>query len=209
MADLVGRRVQREAVDELLRRAPGGHSASLVVRGEAGIGKTALLEHARGTAAASGFRVESLVGIESETEFAFAGVHQLCASLMDRAGALPEPQQAALHVAFGLRDGAVPDRFLVGLAVLHLLAEVAEEGPLLCLVDDAQWLDQASAQVLAFVARRLGRARPAGVRPASRRRRRQWRRRPPVRGVARGAAGRARGERRAGAARHRGRHPAG
>jgi DNA-binding CsgD family transcriptional regulator len=126
-----------------------------VVRGEAGIGKTALLEHARDTAHPSGFRVEFATGVESETQFAFAGLHQLCAPLLDRIGALPDPQQAALSVAFGLHGGAAPDRFLVGLATLNLLAEVAEEGPLLCLVDDAQWLDQASAQVLAFVARRV------------------------------------------------------
>jgi predicted ATPase len=90
-----------------------------------------------------------------ETQFAFAGLHQLCAPLLDRAAALPEPQRDALHVAFGQREGTAPDRFLVGLATLNLLAEVAEDAPLLCLVDDAQWLDQASAQVLAFVARRV------------------------------------------------------
>ncbi|WP_116952012.1 ATP-binding protein [Jiangella endophytica] len=151
----MGRRAEREAVEQLLARALAGRSGALVVRGEAGIGKTALLEHARRTADPAGFRVESSVGAESETQFAFAGLHQLCAPLLDRARALPDPQQAALGVAFGLRDGAAPDRFLVGLATLNLLAEVAEEGPLLCLVDDAQWLDQASAQVLAFVARRV------------------------------------------------------
>jgi DNA-binding CsgD family transcriptional regulator len=153
---LLGRPAEREAVEQLLARAQAGRSGVLVVRGEAGIGKTSLLQHARDTAAAGfGFRVEHAVGVESEAEFAFAGLHQLCAPLLDRAGALPEPQQAALGVAFGLRGGAAPDRFLVGLAALNLLAEVAEEGPLLCLVDDAQWLDQASAQVLAFVARRV------------------------------------------------------
>lgn len=125
------------------------------MRGEAGIGKTALLEHARDTAVPLGFRVESSVGVESETQFAFAGLHQLCAPLLDRMDALPDPQQTALNVAFGLHDGTAPDAFLVGLATPNLLAEVAEEGPLLCLIDDAQWLDQASAQVLAFVARRL------------------------------------------------------
>lgn len=151
----MGRRAERKAVEELLTRAQAGRSGSLVVRGEAGIGKTAMLEHARVTAADSGFRVKRSVGVESETLFAFAGLHQLCAPLLDRAGALPEPQQEALSVAFGLRGGTAPDGFLVGLATLNLLAEVAEEGPLLCLVDDVQWLDQASAQVLAFVARRL------------------------------------------------------
>ncbi|MEE6295871.1 ATP-binding protein [Georgenia wangjunii] len=161
--DLVGRRSEREAVEKFLSLARSGRSGSLVVRGEAGIGKTAVLEHARQTALASAFRVESSVGIESETQFAFAGLHQLCAPLLDRTGALPEPQQAALGVAFGLHGGAAPDRFLVGLAILHLMAEVAEEEPLLCLVDDAQWLDEASAQVLAFVARRVGAERLALV----------------------------------------------
>src|SRR5690606_24095372 len=116
---------------------------------EAGIGKTALLEHARSEADALGFHVESSVGAESEIQFAFAGLHQLCAPLLNRVGALPDPQQSALGVAFGQESGDPPDRFLMGLAVLNLLAEVAEEGPLLCLVDDAQWLDSASAEVLA------------------------------------------------------------
>lgn len=154
---LLGRRAEREAVEHLLARAQGGDSGVLVVRGEAGIGKTALLQLVRETAGAPpfGFRVETATGMEAETDFAFAGLHQLCASFLDRAVALPEPQHAALEVAFGVRHGAAPERFLVGLAVLSLLAEVAEDGPLLCLVDDAQWLDRASAQVLAFVARRV------------------------------------------------------
>ncbi|MFC4554950.1 ATP-binding protein [Georgenia faecalis] len=159
----MGRRAERETVEKFLSLARSGRSGSLVVRGEAGIGKTAVLEHARQAALASAFRVESSVGVESETHFAFAGLHQLCAPLLDRAGALPEPQQAALGVAFGLHDGATPDRFLVGLATLNLMAEAAEEGPLLCLVDDAHWLDEASAQVLAFVARRVGAERLALV----------------------------------------------
>lgn len=155
MTELLGRRTELDTVDALLSRARSGRSGALVLRGEAGIGKTALLETARLAAEASGFRVESSVGAESEAQFAFAGLHQLCAPLLDRVGSLPAPQQAALGVAFGQRSGETPDRFLVGLATLNLLAEVAEEGPLLCLIDDAQWLDQASAQVLAFVARRL------------------------------------------------------
>jgi hypothetical protein len=155
VTELLGRRVEFEAVSRLLSRAQAGSSGVLVVRGEAGIGKTALVEQAGDTAARSGFRVQSAVGAESETQFAFAGLHQLCAPLLDRAAALPEPQRDALHVAFGQREGTAPDRFLVGLATLNLLAEVAEDAPLLCLVDDAQWLDQASAQVLAFVARRV------------------------------------------------------
>jgi DNA-binding CsgD family transcriptional regulator len=152
---LVGRRAEHEAVERLLVRAPEGRSGVLLLHGEAGIGKTALLQHVRAAAASSGFRVADAVGVESETEFAFAGLHQLCSPLLERAGALPEPQQAALGVALGLRGGPPPGRFLMGLAVLSLLAEVAEDGPLLCVVDDAQWLDQASAQVLGFVARRV------------------------------------------------------
>ncbi|MEQ3553653.1 AAA family ATPase [Pseudonocardia nematodicida] len=155
MAELVGRRAERAAVEQLLAEARSGRSGVLVVRGEAGIGKSALLQHARTVAASSGFRVEGSVGTEAETQFAFAGVHQLCATVLDRAAALPAPQQDALGVAFGSRSGAVPERFLVGLAVLNLLAEVAEDRPLLCLFDDAQWLDRASAEILSFVARRV------------------------------------------------------
>jgi len=158
---LLGRHAERDAVEKLVARARAGHSGALVVRGEAGIGKTALLDHARGVARSSGFRVEVSVGVESESQFAFAGLHQVCGALMHHATALPEPQQSALAVAFGQQAGDPPDRFLVGLATLNLLAEAAEEGPLLCLVDDAQWLDDASAQVLAFVARRLSAERIA------------------------------------------------
>lgn len=152
---LLGRRAERATLEQVLARAQARDSGVLVLRGEAGIGKTALLEDARDTATASGFRVAYSAGVESETQFAFAGLHRLCAPLLDRSDALPDPQKNALGVAFGMHGGAAPDLFLVGLATLHLLAEVAEEGPLLCLVEDAQWLDQASAQVLAFVARRL------------------------------------------------------
>ncbi|GAB3551445.1 LuxR family transcriptional regulator [Arthrobacter tumbae] len=155
MTQLLGRRAEREAIELLLAQAQAGRSGSVVVRGEAGIGKTALLEHARKAAAPLGFRVETSVGVESESQFAFAALHQLCTPLLDRASVLPDPQQAALSVAFGLREGDAPDRFLVGLAVLNLLAEIADESPLLCLIDDAQWLDSASAQVLTFVARRV------------------------------------------------------
>ncbi|MFI1828649.1 AAA family ATPase [Streptomyces sp. NPDC020412] len=150
---LVGRDTECRAVEELVAGARAGRSGVLVVCGEIGIGKTALLEHARGVA--SGFRVERAAGVESETELAFASLHQLCAPLLDRLGALPRPQQAALGVAFGLCDGHPPDPFLVALATLGLLTRAAEERPLLCLVDDAQWLDAASAQALAFVARRV------------------------------------------------------
>nr|WP_082929277.1 LuxR family transcriptional regulator [Mycobacterium sp. 852013-51886_SCH5428379] len=152
-AGLLGRHTECDSIDRLLAEASAGRSGVLVVRGEAGIGKSALLQYARDTAVSSGIRVESAVGVESETHFAFAGLHQLCAPLLDRADTLPSPQQTALGVALGRQAGPAPDRFLVGLAVLNLLAD---EGPMLCLIDDAQWLDQASAQVLAFMARRVG-----------------------------------------------------
>ncbi|WP_198165816.1 ATP-binding protein [Agromyces laixinhei] len=155
MPKLLDRRSERHELEQLLTAAQAGRSGALVVRGEAGIGKTALLDHLRDMAEASGFRVESSTGVEAESQFAFAGLHQLCAPLLDRIGVLPEPQQIALGVALGRQGGAAPDRFLVGLATLNLLAEVAEHGPLLCLADDAQWLDHASAEVLAFVARRV------------------------------------------------------
>ena len=123
------------------------------MRGEAGIGKSALLEFLAERAADA--RIARATGVESEMELAFAGLHQLCAPMLDHLDHLPGPQRDALSTAFGLSDGGAPDRFLVGLAVLSLLADVAEERPLVCLVDDAQWLDQASAQTLTFVARRL------------------------------------------------------
>src|SRR5215212_11617227 len=150
---LLGRADERELLDRLLENVRAGHSAVLVVRGEAGVGKTALLHYC--ARQASGFRVARIAGVESEMELPFAGLHQLCAPMLGRLGALPQPQQAALGVALGLSSGPAPDRFLVALAALSLLAEVAAERPLLCLVDDAQWLDGASGQVLGFVARRL------------------------------------------------------
>ncbi len=150
---LLGRASERQALDGLLENVRGGQSAVLVVRGEAGVGKTALLHHC--ARQASGFRVARVAGVESEMELPFAGLHQLCAPMLERVDALPEPQRAALCVALGLASGPAPDRFLVALATLSLLAEVASQRPLLCLVDDAQWLDAASAQVLGFVARRL------------------------------------------------------
>ncbi len=130
-----------------------GESRVLVVRGEPGVGKTALLDHLAGQA--SGFRVERAAGVQSEMELAFAGLHQLCAPMLDRLNRLPAPQWVALRTAFGFTVGPPPDRFLVGLAVLGLLSEVAGERPLVCVVDDEQWLDRASAQALGFVARRL------------------------------------------------------
>jgi len=150
---LWGRRQQCEALDGLLADVRAGRSRVLVVRGEPGIGKTALLDYA--IQSGSGFRVARAAGVESEMELAFAALHQLCAPMLDRLERLPDPQRDAVGVAFGLSAGNAPDRFLVGLAVLSLLSDVGEERPLLCLVDDAQWLDRASAQTLAFVARRL------------------------------------------------------
>jgi DNA-binding CsgD family transcriptional regulator/tetratricopeptide (TPR) repeat protein len=150
---LYGRRSEREALGGLLAAVRGGQSRVLVVSGEPGVGKTALVESAIGFA--PGFEVVRAVGVESEMELAFAALQQLCAPVLDRLDRLPPPQRDALGVAFGLRSGDAPDRFLVGLAVLSLLAEAAEERPLVCVVDDAQWLDRASAQALVFVARRL------------------------------------------------------
>ena len=118
------------------------------------MGKTALLRHLAQRADAD-FRVAEIAGVESEVELAYAGLHQLCSPMLDHLGALPDPQKSALSVAFGLSDGNAPDRFLVGLATLSLLAETAEKRPLVCLIDDAQWLDEASSEVLGFVARRL------------------------------------------------------
>jgi DNA-binding CsgD family transcriptional regulator len=131
-----------------------------MVRGEAGIGKTALLHYL--AESASDMTVARAVGVESELELAFASLHQLCAPMLDRLDRLPGPQRQALEIVFGVSGGAPPDRFVVGLAVLSLFSEVAEERPLLCVVDDAQWLDQASALTLAFVARRLL-AEPVGI----------------------------------------------
>jgi DNA-binding CsgD family transcriptional regulator len=150
---LLGRARERLELDRLLENVRGGQSAVLVVRGEAGVGKTALLHYC--ARQAGGFRVARIAGVESEMELPFAGLHQLCAPMLDRLGALPKPQQAALSVALGLSSGPAPDRFLVALAALSLLSDVATERPLLCLADDAQWLDAASSQVLGFVARRL------------------------------------------------------
>jgi DNA-binding CsgD family transcriptional regulator len=150
---LLGRTAETEILERLLANARNGQSAVLVVRGEAGIGKTALLRHL--LSEASGFRVARCAGVEPEMELPFAGLHQLCAPMLDRLDSLAEPQRRGLSVAFGLFSGDSPDRFLVALAALSLLAEAAEERPLLCIVDDAQWLDQASAQVLSFVGRRL------------------------------------------------------
>jgi DNA-binding CsgD family transcriptional regulator len=150
---LRGRWRERERLDQLLASVGARESRSLVVRGEAGVGKTALLEYV--AAAAADQQVLRAIGVESEIELPFAALHQLCAPLLDELERLPAPQRDALNTAFGLHAGTVPDRFMVGLAVLSLLGEAAQDRPLICLVDDAQWLDRTSAQVLAFVARRL------------------------------------------------------
>jgi DNA-binding CsgD family transcriptional regulator len=148
-----GRSSERQALDRLLSDARAGRSATLVIRGEAGVGKTALLRFAAGQA--SGFRVVEIAGVESEMELPYAGLHQLCASLRSGVDALPGPQRDALRVALGYASGEPPSRFLVGLATLTLFAERAEGQPLLCLADGVQWLDDATRQVLGFVARRL------------------------------------------------------
>jgi DNA-binding CsgD family transcriptional regulator len=150
---LQDRRDERAALDALISHARDGASSAIVLRGESGVGKTALLDDL--LARAAGCRVIHASGVESEMELAFAGLHQLCAPLLSRLDRLPAPQRDALGTAFGLRSGDPPDRFLVGLAVLTLLSESAAQQPLVCLLDDAQWLDRASAQVLGFVARRL------------------------------------------------------
>src|SRR5262245_29040576 len=151
--ELIGRASECRALDELLDGVRGGHSRVLVVRGDAGMGKSALLQQV--VTSAKDFRVEIATGVESDMELPFAALHQLCAPMLDRLDALPEPQRDAMHGAFGLHPPRPADRLLIGLAVLNLLSVVSDEGPLLCVVDDAQWLDRASLQVLAFVTRRL------------------------------------------------------
>ena len=157
---LVGRQDECALLDDVIAHVRAGRSRSLVLRGEAGIGKTALLDHLVGSA--SGFTVLRARGVESEMELAFASLHQLCAPVLHGLERLPDPQRDALRIVFGLAAGPAPARFLVGLAVLSLVSDVAEQRPLLCVVDDAQWLDQASALTLAFVARRLF-ADPVGL----------------------------------------------
>jgi hypothetical protein len=156
-AELLGRAREREVLDRLMVGVRDNRRGGvLVVHGEAGFGKTALLEYT--VAAAHGFRIARTFGVEAEMELPFAAAQQLCAPFLEFAERLPPPQRDALGVAFGLVGGPghpAPEPFLVGLAVLGLLAEAAEEQPLLCAVDDAQWLDSGSAQTLAFVARRL------------------------------------------------------
>ena len=150
---LRGRRDECAVLDGLLEGVRSGRSGVLVLRGEPGIGKTALLEYV--VASASDLRVLRAMAAESEMELPYAALHQLCAPVLDRLGRLPGPQRDALQTTFGLSEGAAPDPFFVGLAALSLLSDGAEERPLVCMIDDAQWLDRASTQALAFVARRL------------------------------------------------------
>ena len=159
-AGLTGRLNERDVLDRLVADVRAGEGRALVVRGEPGVGKTALLDYLAGRG--SGCLVARAAGVQSEMELAFAGLHQLCAPMLDHAESLPGPQREALRTAFGLSVGSVPDRFLVGLAVLGLLSETAGERPLVCVVDDQQWLDRASAQALGFAARRLA-ADPVGL----------------------------------------------
>ncbi len=157
---LRGRGTESALLEGIIMAVRQGESRTLLLLGEAGIGKTALLEYL--IQAASGLRVLRAVGVESEMELAYAGLHQLCTPILERVERLPGPMREALEIVFGLSEGPGPDRFLVGLGVLTLLSEAVEEGSLLCVVDDAQWLDQASARTLAFVARRLL-AEPVGL----------------------------------------------
>jgi DNA-binding CsgD family transcriptional regulator len=157
---LLDRSGECAVLDQLVDAVRAGKSRVLVVCGEPGVGKSALLDYLAGHAA--GCRVARATGVESEMELAFAGLHQLLAPVLDRVAGLPAPQRDALRTAFGLSAGPAPDRFLVGLAVLGLVSEVAGEKPLICVVDDEQWLDRASVQALGFMARRLA-AEPVGL----------------------------------------------
>src|ERR1700720_1287444 len=153
VAELRGRRSECQVLDRLIKAVRAGESRVLVVRGEVGVGKTALLDYLAGHA--SGCVVARAAGVQSEMELAFAGVHQLCAPMLHHLERLPVPQRDALATALGISAGGAPDRSLVGLAVRGLLAESAEQQPLICVVDVEQWLDRSTVQVLAFVARRL------------------------------------------------------
>ena len=169
VAELRHRVGERDVLDRLIEAVQAGQSRTLVVRGDPGVGKTALLDYLAGRASGAGCRVARVAGVQSEMELAFAGLHQLCAPMLNSDGRLPVPQRDALRAAFGLAPGPPPDRFFVGLAMLTVLSGVARDRPLICVVDDEQWLDRGSAQALGFVARRLA-ADPVGLcsRPASR-----------------------------------------
>src|ERR1700757_3036516 len=150
---LIGRHIECCELDRLVEAVCAGESRTIVLSGEGGGGKTALLDYV--AKRASDCRVIRAAGVQSEMELPFAALHQVCAPALGNLERLPVPQRDALRIAFGMTVGSAPDRFLVGLAVLSLLADVAEQQPLVCLVDDEQWLDRSSAQVLGFVARRL------------------------------------------------------
>src|ERR1700751_5171130 len=150
---LHGREAELAVLDDLLSKARAGNSGALVVPGDPGIGKTALL--AAPVDRADGFRIIRAAGVEEEAELPYTGLHLLLRPALDCIAALPDVQADALRGALGLAKAGSPDRFLVGLAVLSLLAEAADDGPLLCVADDAHWLDRASADALAFAARRL------------------------------------------------------
>ena len=154
-AELTDRHSERGQLDRLIEAVRAGESRSLVIRGDPGVGKTVLLDYLAGQASGKGCRVARAAGVQTEMELAFAGLHQLCGPMLDHAGNLPGLQRDALQTVFGISAGPPPDRFLVGLAVLSLLSEAAEAQPLICVVDDQQWLDHASAQALGFAARRL------------------------------------------------------
>jgi hypothetical protein len=161
-AGLTDRRAECQALGRLADGVRAGESRVLVVRGDPGVGKSVLLENLAGRAPGFRCRVARAVGVQSEMELAFAGLHQLCAPMLDHLERIPVPQHEALRTAFGVAMGPPPDRFLVGLGVLSLLSEAAGERPLICLVDDVQWLDRASVQALGFTARRLA-AEPVGL----------------------------------------------
>src|ERR1700722_4703843 len=162
VTELTDRLSERAELDRLVDTVRAGESRVLVVRGDPGVGKTVLLDHLADRAPGSGCRVARVTGVQSEMELAFAGLHQLCTPMLKYAERLPEPQRDALATVLGIAAGPPPDRFFVGLAVLSLLSEVATERPLICVIDDEQWLDRASAQALGFVARRLA-ADPVGL----------------------------------------------
>src|SRR5215471_9058124 len=159
---LMNRRSECSTLDRLAKAVRAGESRALLVRGDPGVGKSVLLEYLAELSWGSGCRVARATGVQSEMELAFAGLHQLCAPMLEHLDSIPAPQHDALLTAFGLASGPAPDRFFVGLAVLSLLSEVAGEQPLICVIDDQQWLDRASVQALGFAARRLG-ADPVGV----------------------------------------------
>ena len=152
--ELMDRFAERDELDRLVGAVRAGESRSLVVRGDPGVGKSVLLDYLAGQA--RGCRVVRVTGVQSEMELAFAGLHQLCAPMLAQLGRIPGPQQVALQTAFGVAAGPPPNRFLVGLAVLSLLSVAAGDQPLICLIDDAQWLDQASEQTLGFAGRLAG-----------------------------------------------------